>query len=203
MKTNKKSNKYIKENKSKSKINNDEIFGIDKIYLVVFLVSFSQGIQGLSDLALSYMYKDDLKLQPYEVSRISGIIGLPWIIKPLYGFISDSFPIFGYRRKPYLFIFGFIVSICWILMSFYVDSLSKVLTVAIICSTATCFINVIGEALIVELSQKQSKTDKNSGAKNVSMFFMTKSVGSLITAFSSGALLQYLDKRKSKIKNKK
>jgi len=200
MVTYKKSNQNIKE--GKSIVRDDEIFGIDKVYLVVFLVSFSQGIQGLSDLALSYMYKDDLKLQPYEVSRISGLIGLPWIIKPLYGFISDSFPIFGYRRKPYLFIFGFIVSMCWILMSFYVDSLSKALTVAIICSTATCFINVIGEALIVELSQKQSKSDKNSGAKNVSMFFMTKSIGSLLTAFSSGALLQYLEKRKSnKFKN--
>lgn len=84
-------------------------------------------------------------------------------------------------------------------MSFYEDTLHKALTVAIIFYTATCFINVIGEALIVELSQKQSKTDKNSGAKNVSMFFMTKSIGSLLTAFSSGALLQYLEKRKSKI----
>lgn len=187
------------QTQAKSFFTKDEIFGIDKTYFVLFLVSFSQGIQGLSDLALSYLYKDDLKLQPYEVSRISGLISLPWIIKPLYGFISDSFPIMGYRRKPYLFIFGFVVSLCWILMGFYVDNLSKVLTVAITCSLATCFCNVIGEALVVELSQKQSKTDKNSGAKNVSMFFMTKNIGSLITAFSSGALLEYLDKRKSNI----
>jgi len=192
----------IPSEEKQSLFNKDQFFGIDKTYLVLFLVSFSQGIQGLSDLALSYLYKDDLKLQPYEVSRITGFIALPWIIKPLYGFISDSFPIMGYRRKPYLFIFGLVVSLCWILMGFYVDSLSKALTVAIICSASTCFCNVIGEALVVELSQKQSKTDKNSGAKNVSMFFMTKSIGSLLTAFSSGALLQYLDKRKSK-KNKK
>ncbi len=54
----------------------------------------------------------------------------------------------------------------------------------------------MNEALVVELSQKQSD-DHNAGAKNVSMFFMTKSIGSLLTAFSSGALLEYMDKRKS------
>jgi hypothetical protein len=29
---------------------------------------------------------------------------LPWLIKAVYGFISDSMPIFGYRRKAYLII---------------------------------------------------------------------------------------------------
>lgn len=30
------------------------------------------------------------------------IAGLPWVIKPIYGFISDTVPIFGMRRRPYL-----------------------------------------------------------------------------------------------------
>jgi MFS family permease len=183
--------------KANTFMNEDKIFGIEKTYLVLFLLSFSQGIQGLSDLAVSYLYKDDLKLEPFEVARISGIASIPWVIKPIYGFISDSFPILGYRRKPYLFFFGLIVSISWLLMSIYVKSVTQALIVALICSISTAFCNVIGEALVVELSQKQSADDQNAGAKNVSIFFMTKAIGSLMTAFSSGALLQYMDKRKS------
>lgn len=101
-------------------------FDIDSNYLVIVLVALTQGFTGLSDLALSYLYKDDLKLHPAEVSRINSIVFIPWILKPIYGLISDSFPIFGYRRKPYLFIFGCSVMLCWILMSIWVKFFLKV-----------------------------------------------------------------------------
>jgi folate/biopterin transporter len=174
----------------------EKLASIDINYLVIILVALSQGITGLSDLAISYLYKDDLHLVPAQVSRINSIATIPWIVKPIYGFISDSFPILGYRRKPYLFIFGITVTICWILMSFWVDSLTKALFIVLLNQTASAFCNVIGEALVVETSQKQKDTDPDAGAKNVSMYFMIKSIGSLITAFSSGALLEYMDKRK-------
>lgn len=197
--------KYLAEDRDKSfnvnpYFNKDFFLGIDKTYLVLFLVSFTQGIQGLSDLAMSYLYKDDLKLEPFEVTRITSIISIPWILKPIYGFISDSFPVFGYRRKPYLFIFGITLSLSWLFMSYYVNSYYRALSIALMCSLSTAFCNVIGEALIVELSQKQVQDDHNAGARNVSFFFITKSIGSLLTAFSSGALLQYMDKRQSKLK---
>lgn len=89
-------------------------------YFVIILVALTQGFTGLSDLALSYLYKDDLKLEPSTVSQINSFVFLPSIIKPVYGLITDSFPIFGYRRKPYLFIFGISVMVCWILMSTWV-----------------------------------------------------------------------------------
>lgn len=171
------------------------IYSIDVNYLVIILVALCQGITGLSDLALSYLYKDDLKLEPAQVIRISSIASIPWMLKPLYGFISDSFPIFGFRRKPYLFIFGITACTCWILMSYYVDSVAKALTIALINQFSSAFCNVIGEALVVETSQKQKKTDPEAGAKNVSLFFMIRATGSLLTAFSSGALLEYMDKR--------
>ena len=69
----------------------------------------------------------------------------------------------------------------------------------------TAFCNVIGgiiiklkiEALVVETSQKQKEIDPEAGSKNVSLYFLIKSIGSLVTAFSSGALLEIIDKRKS------
>lgn len=173
----------------------DKLSKIDLNYLVIVLVAFSQGITGLSDLAINYLYKDDFKLEPAQVSRINSIVYLPWIVKPIYGFISDSFPILGYRRKPYLFIFGITATICWILMSLWVDTPNKVIIIMLGNQVSTAFCNVIGEALVVETSQKQKEADPEAGARNVSMFFFIKSCGSLLTAFSSGALLEYMDKR--------
>jgi Na+/melibiose symporter-like transporter len=173
-----------------------KLVDLDVNYWVIILVAFSQGITGLSDLAINYLYKDDLKLEPSEVSRINSIASLPWIVKPIYGLISDSFPILGFRRKPYLLIFGVCSTICWILMSIWVDSITKALLIVLVNQTCIAFCNVIGEALVVETSQKQKANDPDAGAKNVSLYFFTKSTGSLLTAFSSGALLEYMDKRK-------
>ena len=93
---------------------------------------------------MSYLYKDDLKLQPYEVAKINSFVYIPWIIKPVYGFISDSFPIYGYRRKPYLFIFGITVILGWLSMATWVDTVAGTVSIVMINQFATAFCNVIG-----------------------------------------------------------
>lgn len=37
---------------------------------------------------------------------LTGVAGLPWMVKPLYGFISDTVPLWGYRRRSYLVVCG-------------------------------------------------------------------------------------------------
>jgi len=113
--------KKIKKIDSMNKLRKAFFFDLDSNYIVIILVALTQGFTGLSDLALSYLYKDDLKLEPSTVSKINSFVFIPWILKPIYGLVTDSFPIFGYRRKPYLFIFGFSVMMCWILMSVWVN----------------------------------------------------------------------------------
>lgn len=41
-----------------------------------------------------------------QVAVLTGLSGIPWMIKPVYGFISDSVPLFGYRRRSYLVLCG-------------------------------------------------------------------------------------------------
>ena len=41
-----------------------------------------------------------------QVAVLTGLGAAPWVVKPLYGFISDTIPIFGYRRRSYLIICG-------------------------------------------------------------------------------------------------
>ena len=35
-----------------------------------------------------------------------GLKALPWIIKPVYGILSDAVPLLGYHRRSYLILFG-------------------------------------------------------------------------------------------------
>lgn len=48
----------------------------------------------------------NIVLYDLQVAVLVGLAGLPWVIKPLYGFISDSIPLFGYRRRSYLMLCG-------------------------------------------------------------------------------------------------
>jgi hypothetical protein len=46
---------------------------------------------------------------------------LSWFIKPLWGYISDNYPINGYKRKPYLIIFSMLQIFCWLSMATWVN----------------------------------------------------------------------------------
>ena len=70
------------------------------------LVYFAQGIGqagGLISQPLMY-YLKSLGLTTDQVAALLAVLTVPWIIKPLYGMISDFIPLFGYRRKSYLFL---------------------------------------------------------------------------------------------------
>ena len=74
--------------------------------LAIVTIYFVEGAIGLAGLAQTFLLKDELLLGPAEMSALSGLFVLPWTIKPIYGFLSDAFPFFGYRRRSYLFLGG-------------------------------------------------------------------------------------------------
>ena len=121
---------------------------------------------GLADLSISYLYKDDFHLTPAQVSICTGLTSLPWIIKPLWGVISDSYYFFGFRRKSYLIFFGFIECFCWMSLASWVQKPLQGLIILICVQIAVAFCNVIGEALLVEVSRDASSyVEKNESEK--------------------------------------
>jgi len=39
---------------------------------------------------------------PLEVTAYFSVLNFPWVIKPVFGLVSDFVPLFGYRRTSYL-----------------------------------------------------------------------------------------------------
>lgn len=82
------------------------------VLAVVFVYGIGQGLGGaLSRVATEYYMKDVQKVQPSEAQIYSGIVNIPWIIKPIWGLLTDVVPVRGYRRRPYFVfagIFGFL-----------------------------------------------------------------------------------------------
>jgi MFS family permease len=123
--------------------------------LAIFLVYFVQGILSLSRLAVSYYFKDDLGMDPAELAVFTGLSTLPWLVKPLYGFASDTFPIWGYRRRSYLVLCGVLGSLAWTSMFLLHPSAPLATFLLILGSVGTACSDVVVDSIVVEDSRGQ------------------------------------------------
>jgi folate/biopterin transporter len=158
----------------------------------ILLVYFVQGILGLARLAVSFFLKDELGLSPAQVSALMGIAAFPWVIKPLFGFISDGLPIFGYRRRPYLILAGLMGAGSWIALAFLVQTAWAATVAITLNSLSVAISDVIVDSMVVERARKES-FEKAGSLQSVS--WGASAVGSLITAYLSGILLEFFSTR--------
>ncbi|KAH9760272.1 putative folate-biopterin transporter 2 [Citrus sinensis] len=87
---------------------------------VVIVYGISQGLGGaLARVGTQYYMKDVQKVQPSEAQVYAGITSLPWIVKPLWGLLTDVLPIFGYRRRPYFILAGCLGVFSMLLLSMH------------------------------------------------------------------------------------
>jgi len=155
--------------------------------IAILLVYFVQGILGLARLAVSFFLKDELGLSPAQVSALIGIVALPWIIKPVFGFVSDGMPIFGYRRRPYLVLSGILGAISWVSLATMVHTPMAATLALGLGSLSVAFSDVIVDSLVVERARTESQG--NAGSLQ-SLCWGASSVGGLLTAYFSGSLIQ-------------
>ena len=71
---------------------------------IVYVVEGLGQTGGLISQPLTYFLKEFHGWTPIQVTAFLTLFNLPWVIKPLYGVVSDFIPLFGYRRKSYLVI---------------------------------------------------------------------------------------------------
>ncbi|MBD2258202.1 folate/biopterin family MFS transporter [Pseudanabaena sp. FACHB-2040] len=158
----------------------------------ILLVYFVQGILGLARLAVSFFLKDDLGLTPAEVAALTGIATLPWTIKPVFGFLSDGFPLFGYRRRPYLILSGFLGAAAWVALATVVQTGWAAIAAITLSSLSVAVSDVIVDSLVVERARNESQSDAGSLQ---ALAWGTSAVGGLITAYLGGLLLQEVSTR--------
>ena len=160
--------------------------------IVIITIYFVQGILTLSRLAVSFFLKDELLLSPAEMSAIIGIGTLPWMIKPLYGFISDSFPLFGYHRKPYLVLSGLLGCTAWVCLGTVVHTSSTATMMIVLSSLSVAISDVIVDSIVVERARNESEAKIGSLQ---SLCWGSSAIGALCTAYFSGLLLEYFTTR--------
>lgn len=156
----------------------------------ILLVYFVQGILGLARLAISFFLKDELGIGPAQVSALMGIAALPWMIKPVFGFVSDGLPIFGYRRRPYLILSGLLGAASWVALATVVHTAWAATLAIALSSLSVAVSDVIVDSLVVERAREESVSTAGSLQ---SLCWGASALGGLMTAYFSGSLLQRFD----------
>ena len=175
-----------------NEINNENKCKRNKISFL--LISFYSGVIEISDLGLKYYLKDQQQMSATIFAKIFLLIKFAYLIKPLYGIFIDFVPIFGYKKKLYLFICFFINILSWYIFIF---KNNNNLLISIIChlliNISISFATVIRSAIQVEISRFQDK-QKNRISKGTSSLnslnFIIKTIGSLIPSYFKGFLIE-------------
>jgi len=155
--------------------------------LAISMVYFVQGTIGLARLAISYLYKDDFHLEPSTVATITALAAAPWMVKPLYGFLSDTLPIFGYRRRSYLIICGLLGTLSWTAMATVVTTPTGAVIATIVGSLSTACSDVVVDSIVVERSRGAPQAVAGSLQ---SLCWASAAIGGIASAYFSGSFIE-------------
>src|SRR5574337_986904 len=72
-----------------------------RLAVIFAVVYFAQGMWYLPNLSITFLLKEKMGLSAAQTAAFFSITVIPWLIKPVYGLISDFVPLFGRRRKSY------------------------------------------------------------------------------------------------------
>jgi len=176
----------------------------------IVTIYFVQGALGLSRLAQTYLLKDDFHLGPAKLSAMTGLFTLPWTIKPVYGFLTDGVPLFGYRRKSYLLLAGVLGGLSYALLGweFVWDQLgvaatnnnndnsnnqvALVGTIAALVLSSACIAlsDVVADGMIVTRTRETASSDPSLAGGLQSLCWGASAFGGLLSSYFSGSLLE-------------
>jgi MFS family permease len=156
-------------------------------FALVYLVEGLGQIVGLISQPLNYYLKEVQGWTPVQVTAFVTVFNVPWIIKPVYGLVSDFVPLFGYRRKSYLIV----ANIAAIAGYFWVTRLSAPSDLALalmLTAYAMAISSTLCGAVLVENGQKHEKC-----GKFVNQQWLWYNIAAMTAAVLGGVLVQYLD----------
>jgi MFS family permease len=149
--------------------------------LAYFAQSMAQ-LGGLIGQPLNYYLKVELGLSTADVSEYLAIASMPWVIKPLYGLISDYVPLLGYRRKTWLMALNLVGASGFLWLAGLTES-GTLITALTLTAFGTAASDVIIDALMVEKGAETGLTARFQGTQ----WFWFK-IAAVITALVGGFL---------------
>lgn len=168
---------------------------------IATLAGSLQAIEVLCSLAILYLLKDGLHMNPASSVVLTTIVRLPGTFKLMWAILVDTTPLQGDRRRSYIVLGATLCFLSCTVLGFLprLDTF-LVASMLFIFYTGTAICSIVGEALLVEIGRGCAKTNDKSGTSwvnecssiRVSSFFGSRKLCFALMAYLSGFLLNYL-----------
>lgn len=160
---------------------------IRRLVFLFGMAYFAQALAqagGLIQQPLNNYLKQGLGFNAAQVADFLAILTLPWMIKPLYGLVSDYIPLFGYRRRTWLMLVNLLAAGGFLWLSGLRQS-GLIAAALVMTAVGTAASDVIIDALMVENGERTGQTARFQGVQ-----WIWFKVAAILTALGGGFLTQ-------------
>lgn len=158
------------------------------VMAIVTVYGACQGVgNAIGGVAAGYYWKDVQRVQPSAAQFYQGITDAPWVVKPLWGLLTDIVPVAGFRRRPYFALAG-LIGVSSMLML----SLNRGFGImpALLALTAQSVGAAIADVTVDALVAQNSITHPPLASDMQSLCGFSSSIGALLGFSISGLLVQ-------------
>lgn len=163
------------------------ILQLSTVFALIYFFS-PNGLASLPGITVSFLLKDTLKMTATQASYFGAITIVGWVLKPLWGIISDAFPLGGYRRRSYLLLTTASAAVIWFMLGLTEHySVQTLIILFSLSSVAYAFMDVLCDALMVETGKPHNLTGRFQSIQWTAVY-----VASMITGYAGGWAAQHL-----------
>ena len=155
-------------------------------FALVYVVEGVGQTGGLIAQPLNYYLKQTFGWTPVQVTAYLTILNLPWIIKPVYGIVSDFLPLFGSRRKAYLVIVNAAATAAYFWVS-QITAPGELVFALLLTAYAMAISSTLCGAILVENGQRLGASDAF-----INQQWLWFNIAALASGFIGGQLVERL-----------
>ena len=155
-------------------------------FALVYVVEGLGQTGGLIAQPLNYFLKETYGWTPVQVTAYLTVLNFPWIIKPVYGIVSDFVPLFGYRRKAYLVLANGAAAAAYLWVA-GLTAPSQIVLGLLLTAYAMAASSTLSGAVLVENGQRLGASDTF-----VNQEWLWFNIAAVASALLGGVLVEHL-----------
>jgi MFS family permease len=142
------------------------------------VVYFAQGMWSLPAQTMTIVLKEHLALSAGQIATFFTISTVPWLIKPVYGLISDFVPFLGLHRKSYLLVTSALAAAAGLTLAVAATaSYWRLAGLFTVMGLGLAFTDVMTDALMVETGRPRGLTGAFQSVQWASIYAASILVG--------------------------
>lgn len=156
----------------------------------IIMVSLFHGLYAVKSLAEFVYQKDHLGLSPSLIQLISGIIFIPWCIKPVFGFIYDKLLLKLRRIRPIILTVTVTRIFCSVILAFFKVNTYVLVFIFLIYTLVSLVENICCESTLVKMTREENKKNPNQKSNQLPIYFGYRSFGVFIGTLVGGRIVK-------------